>query len=53
MCLQESSLIQQLFGYLLLVMVVYFVLSIVHSMAQNYAKRTQERELYSRNKHSQ
>ncbi|XP_064391584.1 vacuole membrane protein 1-like [Halichondria panicea] len=50
---QESSLIQQLFGYLLLVMVVYFVLSIVHSMAQNYAKRTQERELHSRNKHSQ
>lgn len=49
-CVQESSVIQRLFGYFLLIMVVYFVLSIVHSMAQNYAKRRQE-ELHPNTNH--
>ena len=38
-CVQETSLLQQVIGYLLLVMVVYFLLSIVNSTAQSYAKR--------------
>lgn len=45
---QESSRIQTLFGYLLLAMIVYFVLSLIHSMAQRYAKRLQELELHNK-----
>ena len=46
--MQESSRIQMIFGYLLLAMIVYFVLSIVHSMAQRYAKRIQEMEIHTK-----
>ena len=45
MSLQESSRLQQVFGYLLFVMIIYFVLSIVNSMAQSYAKRLDEEEI--------
>eukprot|EP00731_Ephydatia_muelleri_P022548 Em0015g131a len=37
----DSSFLQTMFGYVLLVMVVYFVVSIIHSMAQHHAKRLQ------------
>lgn len=45
---QESSRLQQLFGYVLLLMICYFVISIVNSMAQSYAKRLDEEELQPR-----
>lgn len=40
----DSSFLQTLFGYVLLAMVVYFVVSIIHSMAQHHAKRLQQQE---------
>jgi len=42
---QDSSRLQQAFGYLLLIMIMYFILSIVNSMAQSYAKRLDEEEI--------
>lgn len=41
-------MLQWLFGYLILAMVIYFLLSIVNSMAQNYAKRNDESVIHDR-----
>ena len=38
----DASFLQTVFGYILLVMVVYFLVSIIHSMAQHHAKRLQQ-----------
>ena len=43
--LQRTSLLSKLFGGLLLLMIIYFVISIVHSMAQTFAKRRDEEEI--------
>ena len=44
--LQSASLLQKVFGYVILAMVVYFLISIVNSMAQNYAKRIDESAIH-------
>lgn len=41
-CLQDDNWLSWLFEKLVLVMVCYFVVSIVNSMAQSYAKRLQQ-----------
>ena len=44
-CLQDSSLLQWIFGQILLLMVVYFVISIINSMAQSFVKKRDEQTL--------
>lgn len=44
--LQSASLLSRIFGLFILAMVVYFLVSIVHSMAQRYAKRLDEQEVH-------
>ena len=44
---QDTSVLQFIFGQLLLAMIVYFVVSIINSMAQQYAKRQDEARLLS------
>ncbi|XP_019848781.1 PREDICTED: vacuole membrane protein 1-like [Amphimedon queenslandica] len=43
---QNTGFLQQLFGWLLILMVAYFILSIVNSMAQSFAKRQDEEKLH-------
>ena len=43
---QSSSLLSWLFGQLLLIMIIYFILSIVNSMAQSFAKRRDEETVH-------
>ena len=40
-------MLQFMFGHLLLAMVAYFIVSIVNSMAQTFAKRKDEEEIHS------
>ena len=44
--LQKTSLLSQVFSVVMLAMIVYFIISIIHSMAQNYAKRMDEDEIH-------
>lgn len=44
---QDTSMLQFMFGQLLLAMVAYFIVSIVNSMAQTFAKRKDEEEIHS------
>lgn len=43
--LQSENWLSWAFEKLVIVMVIYFVLSIIHSMAQSYAKRVQQKKL--------
>ena len=49
-CLQKGSLLGDLFAGIVLVMVLYFVLSIINSMAQAYHARLWERDRAAREK---
>lgn len=46
---QPTSLLSKIFGSIVLLMIIYFLISIVHSMAQTFAKRRDEQELKKTN----
>jgi len=43
---QESSKLSWIFGYILLAMIAYFILSIINSMAQRFARRRDEEHIH-------
>lgn len=43
--LQPTSLLSKIFGTIVLLMIIYFLISIIHSMAQTFAKRRDEQEV--------
>jgi len=46
--MQETSWLSWLFEKLVMVMVVYFIVSIIHSMAQSYHKQLAEQQQQQR-----